>query len=341
MTEPVVEQGRTGAATRRCFLSSLAGLPAAGLSGAGEAHGTMTNTPLTIYSPAPPTNPMHVLNQQLVRAAADFPGLSSIKLLAMALPESVNSIAGMPATARPTHLPIVTTVDFRLAREGAGPAWHNYWRANGDLKFVATLYAVGFGVQAANVDITEPGHLRGKRIGVPPRPSAVRLMTEALLRDGWGVLDDVTLVDLSPPQIAAALESGAIDATSWNLLTPSPAGFQPMLPDLWRSARGRYLAVSDDALDRINAANPFRLATSKAFPGELPLLSFAQALAAWDDTDTSQINALLACMEARGGQYAGLPDDVAAMAQWPDLRSTEVHPVALEFYTARGFKFHG
>lgn len=329
-----------GGATRRALLAATAAFPASAFEERESREGmTGISTSLTIYSPAPPTNPMHGLNRQLARAAAGFPGLPPIETVAMALPESVNTIADMIPELRRSHLPIVTTADFRPSREGAGPAWHRYRRANRDLKLVATLYDVGFGIQTASASIVEPGHLRGKRIGVPPRPSAVRLLTEALLRDGWDVLDDVTFIEIQAPQVEAALASGVIDATSWNLVTPSPAGFRPMLNDELRVDRGRYLVVNQDALDRINAANPFRLALTSILPAGPRLLSFAQALAAWDDTDPSQIGALLACLESRGVEYLGLPDDAAAMTRWPDLSAPEIHPAALDFYARRGLSF--
>jgi hypothetical protein len=328
---------RSGRAqTRRGVMAGFSGLSAA-LMGITEGRAQDMTAPsaLTIYSPAPPTNPLHELNLQLVRAAAGFPGAPPVEMTAMALPESINTIAAMRAAARPSHLPIVTSVDFRLAREGGGPSWHAYPRANRDLKFVARLYDVGFGILAAS-PISTPAHLRGKRIGAPPRPSAVRLLTETLLRDGWGVLDEVTLVDMSPPDVASAFASGAIDATSWNLVFPSLTGFRPILPDLAGAPSMRVLAVEEVALARVNSANTFKLELARFLPEAPPLLSFAQALAAWDDTDPAQIRALLACIAARGADYAGLPDDIASMARWPDLSVADIHPAARAFYALRG-----
>ena len=42
---------------------------------------------------------------------------------AVALPESINQILALPPGTRAGHLPIVTTVDFALARAGGGPDW--------------------------------------------------------------------------------------------------------------------------------------------------------------------------------------------------------------------------
>jgi hypothetical protein len=285
---------------------------------------------LRIYSPAPTAGPLHALNLQLAAAAKDWPTLPPLETVAIALPESINGIT-QRAGDRSRHLPIVTTADFRPARLGSGPAWHAYDRPSPDLKFVATLYDVGFGIQVRPGIGTDPEALRGKRIAAPPRPSAVRLLTEVLLRDGWDMLGDVEIVDATPQAALAAFKAGEVDALSWNLVLPGAAHFAPMLP-----ADGEYLPVGESALARINAANDFTLALAPCLAGAPPLLSFAQALAAWDGTDDALITELLACLVARGPSYPGLPHGVEAMVRWPGLEADEMHPAALRFYTDRG-----
>lgn len=285
---------------------------------------------LRIYSPAPPAGPLHALNLQLEAAAAGWPALPVIETVAIALPESINMLT-QTAADRSRHLPIVTTADFRPARLGSGPAWHAYDRPSPDLKFLATLYDVGFGIQVRPGAGTDAEALRGKRIAAPPRPSAVRLLTEVLLRDGWGILNEVEIIDATPQAALAAFEAGEVDALSWNLVLPGAAHFAPMLP-----AAGAYLAVGETALARINAANAFTLALVPCLSDAPPLLSFTQALAAWDCTDDALVTAMLACLAARGTDYPGLPDGIDAMVRWPGLAADEMHAAALRFYNDRG-----
>ena len=122
-------------------------------------------------------------------------------VVAIPLPDSINAI-----TDKRHELPIVTTVDFLPARDGTGPSWHAYHRANKDLKLVCALYEVAFGILVFR---------KGPRIGVPPRPSSVRVLTEALLRDGYGILDEVELVDLRPDEVTP----DRVDATALHLLS--------------------------------------------------------------------------------------------------------------------------
>jgi hypothetical protein len=209
----------------------------------------------------------------------------------MPLPDSINAI-----TDKRRELPIVKTVDFLPARDGTGPPWHAYHRANKDLKLVCALYEVAFGILVFR---------KGPRIGVPPRPSSVRVLTEALLRDGYGMLDEMELVDLRPHEVAP----DRVDATSWNLLLH---GSVPLLPDL----RGHWLPVSDDAVAAMNRRNPFKTDRIPA----LNLLSFKQGLAAWDGTEDSVVQSLL--------QRLPRP-----LLDWPSLSKELVHPGAFRFFS--------
>jgi hypothetical protein len=241
-------------------------------------------TRLAIYSPAPPTTALHELNCRLFEPFA--------RVVAMPLPDSINAI-----TDKRHQLPIVTTVDFLPARDKTGPPWHAYERANTDLKLVCALYEVAFGILAFR---------KGPRIGVPPRPSSVRVLTEALLRDGWGILDEVELVDLRPNEVGP----DRVDATSWNLLLE---GSVPLLPNL----TGRWLNVSAEAIAAINNANPFKIDGVQV--GETTLLSFKQGLAAWDSTEGGVVRSLL----------QSLPQP---LLDWPSLSEDMVHPAAARFF---------
>lgn len=277
---------------------------------------------ITLYSPAPPATILHALNVA-VRDCLVRHGVGA-EVTALALPDSVNQVADRPMAERALHLPIVTTVDLPLARAGAGPAWHAYPRASADLKFIAKLYDVGFGVQVIDPRLSAPNDLRGRRIGAPARPSAVRLLTETLLRDGWNIFEHVTLVDLAPSQAAAALANGEVDAITWNLVTPTAEGPRPMLP---APHDARFLAVTPESLARINAANTFQFDFVQSLAGQPPLLSFAQALAAWDETPAALITDILHALAADGRTAAD-------MARWPALTAAGAHPAARAFYAA-------
>lgn len=295
--------------------------------------------PLTVYSPAPPSNMLHILNLELVDVADQCASVPQLSVIPVALPNSINDINQKPDAERQYHLPIVTAVDFLTARDKTGPEWHAYDRANKDLKLVAKLYDIGFAMLAFDPSLSSPADLKGKRIGVPPRPSSIRVLSEALLRDGWGILDDVELVDLTPPQVAEALASGRIDATTWNLVRHEGEGYATLMPNLLDHPSARWIGVDEKAVAAMNEKNPFVLSLSVMGPGKsgeagqgVSMLSFAQALTAWDKTDGTVIKALLGCILKQGNHNKGLNTDVKSMLAWPGLTPDLIHPAALEFY---------
>jgi hypothetical protein len=304
--------------------TALPVLPAMARAAEGQAV-------LTIHSPAPPANPMHVLNRAFVDAVSARAGIGPVAMEAVALPDSVNRIAAMPDAERRRTLPIVTTVDFRDARAGGGVDWHRYDRPSPTLRWLATLYDVGFGIQTGRPDIRTPADLRGRRIGVPPRPSAVRLMAETLLNTGWGV-EGAILDDMPADHAAAALRDGSIDATAWNLVLPIGGVVRPMLAEGLAGLEMRYLGIDGTVVDRLNRAHGFGLGLFDIGIEGGGLLSFAQGLAAWDDSDPALLHALLDLIAADGGRLFGHADPRTAMGLWPDLTAPETHVAARSYH---------
>jgi hypothetical protein len=157
----------------------------------------------------------------------------------------------------------------------------------------------------------------------------VRLLAEALIADGWGLGDQVELVDMSAAGVGGAIRAGRIDATAWNLMVPGGAGLLAgALPP-----GARFLQVTPEVLGRIHARQAFRLRLTTGFGP--PLLSFAQALAAWEESDAETIGGVLDYL-ARGDGPPGFPPSAAAMRDWPALDEAAIHPAALAWYRRRG-----
>lgn len=298
---------------------------------------------LVIYSPAPPQIMLHAHNSELGEILSVCGAFASVETPPVALPDSINRINTLEAELRHFHLPIVTTLDYPTARANTAPDWHGYSRANSDLLFVASLYDVSFGVLAFSEDIQSPEDLIGKRIAVPARPSAVRWFSEALLRDGWGILDQVELVDTVPPDLPAAIAEGRVDATAWNIMSETPDGFLPMIPPLLDAPGAHWLDVSQEALEAINESNPFTTELVMVEPGSVlgaqiqpaepvALLSFRQALTAWADTPDEAVEEILTCLsEASPGYGPGGGFRTAAL-HWPGLTDEMMHPAARVFF---------
>lgn len=290
---------------------------------------------LVLYSPAPPSILLHEQNEML-GAQLGACGLPNT-VVPVALPESVNRISEMSAEVRAYHLPIVTTLDFLPAVNGTGPDWHHYEKANNKLRFVAALYEVAFGVLVFDESIRSPEHLIGKRIAAPPRPSAVRWYTETLLRDGWGIIDDVEIVDMRPEDLPRAVAEKAVDATTWILLSETQHGYEPLLPPLFELPSVSYIGMTATVAERINDVNDFKIglvtvtdvhpANSDAVIEVANLLSFRQALAAWDETPPHIVQEILQCISTEN----------RSIAEWPQLRRANIHPAALQYFETEGY----
>ncbi|WP_165793471.1 hypothetical protein [Hyphococcus luteus] len=167
----------------------------------------------------------------------------------------------------------------------------------------------------------------------------MRVFTEALLRDGWGVLDDVEIVDIVPPDLPAAIKEGRIDATTWNIMSVTAEGPDAMAPQLLQVKGAHWIPVETETVNEINKANDFKIENSSisgAGGEQINLLSFRQALAAWESTPDETVNAILACLEAKGAASSVLPAAPREMARWPGLVKEHVHAAALEYYQRRG-----
>lgn len=294
---------------------------------------------LVLYSPAPPTISLHAHNEALGEALRACDVAADIKVVAMALPDSINAINQLDSTVKPYHLPIITTLDFQPAIRGGAPTWHAYEPVNPDLKFVAALYEVTFGVLVFDSDIRTPADLAGRRIAVPPQPSSVRWFSEALLRDGWNVLDQVTLVEMRPPDIPAALARGEIDATTWNIMSETPDGYIPLLPMLLEAEGAHWLDMDQRTEAAINAANPFIVEQVPVSPDRLigvqstagapaSLLSFRQGLAAWASTPDQLVSEILTCMSSANLPFGTGSSFDEEQLRWPGLNDADVHTAA-------------
>lgn len=295
---------------------------------------------LVIYSPAPPTIMLHEHNAALGDALQTCGVAASVRVVPMALPASINAINALDPSVKPFHLPIVTTLDFQPAIDATAPAWHGYDKANKDLKFVGSLYEVAYGVMVFDPAIEGPADLAGKRVAVPARPSAVRWFSEVLLQEGWSLSDEVVLVDTIPPEVPGGLAEGSLDAVAWNIMSETPSGYMPLLPMLIGQENARWLDVDETALGAINQGSPFstelvRVNTARVPGGdatnseEIKLLSFRQALAAWESTPDDLVEGVVQCLAETDLPFGSPAGFSADQFKWPGLADDHTHKAAL------------
>ena len=296
---------------------------------------------LTLYSPAPPSNHLHRVNVEFGERLQEHTRWS-VDVAPIAEPGSLERAAALSADLRPLHLPILVQPNVLPALRGGGPEWHAY-APHPRLRFLATLYETGVGLLCTHPAIRSRADIKGRRIGVVRRPSSVRVMIEALLRDGWGLIDDVTIVDAPGSSTTALLREGAIDATFMNFVVPTADGSGRLLAAAEAYAGSRWLNIDADVIARMNAANSFQ-ADLITLPncgfevldgrddGHVAQLNFRQALMAWDDTPAEVVQSIMECIAGDAPSAASL----ARRAFMPGLRAEEMHEGARAFFGAHG-----
>ncbi len=309
---------------------------------------------IKLYSPAPGHTETHRHNVAL----ADLITKSDVAMTAcatsLAWPDSINRLSDVAPESKAAQLVLVNHFDFLCAVEQKGPDWHSYDRANTDLKFVANLFGGGIGFLTADPVIKSPNDVIGKRIYVLARPSAVRAIAEIVLRDGWGILDQVELLDGQPAlgSEASAIGNGDVLLVStietqggYKLVAPLSEGTYPPMNwiDIDEQAINRMTAATGVTFDR-RVHPPLKdrahLPFDQGAEPEAGLVRFDEGLSAWDGTAPGVVAKLLSLFVAEGNRWnestGSVPFDAKRLRNWSPLDDSYIHQGAKQFYTDNG-----
>ncbi|MFH1122672.1 MAG: TAXI family TRAP transporter solute-binding subunit [Pseudomonadota bacterium] len=305
---------------------------------------------LEFFSPSPAGRPAHLMDIAAVKLLNKFHPKISASWRAIPAPDHIDKIDSLPTDLKKYSLPIVPSTDFMPARLGQGPAWHRYLREHKDLKFVGCTSVVAVGVATCSPDIRDSKHLKGRKIGVMPRPSSFRILMEGILRDGWEIEDQVDLKDIFPAQVKEGLLSGGIDATINIQTAEIVGGFQCFDSGLLAARDIHWVNISVGDIERINRNNSWKLhrvlvprgsigATGPRLdpPADVGMAGFSAALCAWDDTEDEVVYDLVRFLDEKAELWPeytnGCPLSLARMSRFPGISEEMVHPGALKYYS--------
>jgi len=310
---------------------------------------------LEFISPAPIGSLSFIIDTAPVKLLNRFHKRITASGRAIPAPDHLHMIDKLPRELKKYCLPVVPNTDFLPAILGKGPEWHNYQREFTDLKFVATTGLSAFALATYNPEIRTPRHLRGKRIGIRPRPSSLRVLKEAILRDAWGIYDEVILKDCFRPQAKDGLLNGDFDATFWFENRQIVDGFECLEPLALEAKDAGWVGISLEDTDRINRKNPWKLhrvlvpggslrANGPKLdpPADVGMAGLSMALCAWDSTEDEVVYELLKFMDEYSHLWPDFinecPLSLSRMSRFPGLTEDVVHPGALEYYKEKGIK---
>ncbi|OPX41816.1 MAG: hypothetical protein B1H13_00140 [Desulfobacteraceae bacterium 4484_190.3] len=310
---------------------------------------------LEIFSPSPMGSLHFTLDTAPVKLLNRFHKRITASGRAIPAPNHLHMIDKLPQELKKHSLPIVPNTDFLPAILGKGPQWHNYQREFTDLKFVATTALSAFALATYDPEIRTPQHLTGKKVGIRPRPSSLRVLKEAILRDAWGIYDKVILKDCFRSEAKDGLLKGDFDATFWFENRQVVDGFECLEPLALEAKDTGWVGISLEDTDRINRNNPWKLhrvlvpggslrANGPKLdpPMDIGMAGLSTALCAWDSTEDEVVYELVKFMDKYSHLWPdftnGCPLSLSRMSSFPGLTEDVVHPGALEFYNERGIK---
>ena len=283
------------------------------------------------------------------------------------LPASVNKIDEMPAEERKygfaAFLPVT---DFLLARAGGGPEKHKYAREYTDLLFVGNVTNGGWTFLTKDPELAaDPRKLAGKVVGVinPPEARAwgsPDLLAYSILKDAWGIYDEVDLVKVSLPEVGGLFDAELIDAAFWGMANNMSGTYTipPPFYDTFKDNQYYWIPLTQADVDKVNAANAWKInlltvpkdsitipgppATTVNPPEDVTMCDFGGAFTAWEDTEEDVVYEMLRFIVTNADKIKEanlrMQVDPEKMAQWPGLTKDMVHPGALRFYETQGIK---
>jgi hypothetical protein len=310
---------------------------------------------LEFFSPAPAGTQNHLMDIAPVKLLNNFHSRITASWRAIPAPDHIHKIYKLPPELKKYSLPIVPNTDFMPARLGRGPAWHEYQREFTDLMFVASTGLVAFGVATYDPEIETPEQLVGKKIGVVPKPSSLRVLIDAVIRDAWRINDKVTLIDCHPPEVREGLLTGHMDATFRIQTWEAVDKFEFLDPGIIEAKSTYWVGLSLEDIDRINKNNPWKLhrvlvprgalraAGPKLDPPlDVGMAGFNTAICAWDSTEDDVVYELVKFLDEKATLWPeytnGCPLSLVRMSRWPGLTEDVVHPAALKYYKDKEIK---
>ena len=283
------------------------------------------------------------------------------------LPDSLAVIDKMPPDKKKYgfvfYMPVT---DFLIARNGTGPEQHKYEKAYPDQMFAGNVSNGGWTFLTKNPMLAkDPKKLAGKVVGVVHAPDAKHwgsptLLSNAILRDAWGILDQVKQIAVPFPKVGEMFKAKKFDAVFWGMADNRSGRFTvagPLIGTL-RASPTYWIPLTQKDVDKINAANEWKIGlitvpkNAIKLPGpplrfanpqdNVTMADFAGAISVWKDTEDHIVYEMLKFIVDNSDRIeeAGLTmlSDPKDMAQWPGLTKDMVHPGALRFYKEYGIK---
>ncbi len=196
--------------------------------------------------------------------------------------------------------------------------------------------------------------LKGKRLGLGPKPTVIGKNMESMIRHGYGISKKMKIYYMKWPQLKDAILDGSIHAMVLGV-TIRPSGPWAPVPVYKEIASARknvsFLPIPEEAVKKAAAADkisyPAAILPKDAIaPGQpdkdIPCWSENLALFAHKDLDPAIAYQLAEILYTHCGEMA--KTTAIAKGTWPgvvadiSLSDDMIHPGALKFYKEKGLR---
>jgi len=293
-----------------------------------------------------------------------------------AVPQSFNDAAGGidsmdPELKKNSFAWSMASFDFSMARDGAGPADHNYVNKHPGLMWIGTVESQAWGLVTYDPDIKTFKDLAGKTIGGTAPGGSPPTVLNAILKAA-GVLDQVTYKGGGPPDFGKWMQSGEIDALNYGQAVEDEDGVwhtPPMPMGMILGRQTYWVELTQETIDKVNADPTVGFDISSVTipegaiflppsplhdpenptvnpPMDATVLKWNNALTAWDTTDEELVYDLLKFFavdnveewsEAMGSLQS---PELLAGRGYQGLTEDMIHPGALRFYQEQGVEIN-
>jgi TRAP-type uncharacterized transport system substrate-binding protein len=284
------------------------------------------------------------------------PWLKASPLEALSVTDAVASSHALPPERQ--KYAVITGLDrpqIVLARRGIAP----HTRKHPGLKLLAIDCVATFAFASYDPEIKSSRDMIGKRVGLIIRGASPTPLSVALLREAWGIYDQVKISYHRPIDFKDVLTAGVADAAWLNLGSSGEEGVWTTAP--WtREATGArrtyWISTTQEDIERINKSEevPWKafltVVPKGAWGGGEPRedvggVSFVSYIGVWDVMDEEVAYELVKLLGDNAAEYTRRMQGKTINDRWildarpdPMMSEEDFHPGTLRYFNEKGIK---
>ncbi len=243
--------------------------------------------------------------------------------------------------------------DVVNAQEGNPP----YGKKYPDLKLIGKKDTSAKAFCTYDPEIRTPEDIIGKRVGSMTEVQSPTILMNAVMRDAWGIFDQVKMSYHIPKDFKDILITGVADTVWGACFTVAEGGFgsSAYFSEIWGAKHTYVVNITQDDVDKVNAANDWKtehILVPKGALGEnsppdedTGCIAIMGPIFCWPEVDEEIVYELVKFHDEyadewsrRLGLTAPRPEFMVAC---PGITEDRFHPGAIRYYREKNVKIGG